>query len=128
MLREAIPGRWGSLRSPPHTHKCGNIAVVAITVPIERASVPFTRPPYILPYMATSKTTIYLDADEYLQLQRLARERGTSAALLIREAVADYTARNVKAVRPKSIGMGRSRRTTLGTDSEKLLKGFGGEK
>jgi predicted transcriptional regulator len=77
--------------------------------------------------MATSKTTLYLDADEYRQLQRLARERGTSAALLIREAVAEYTARNIKTRRPRSIGMGRSGRATLGADAEKLLKGFGSE-
>ena len=75
--------------------------------------------------MATTKTTIYLDAVDYQQLQRMARERGTSAALLVREAIAEYTASRAKPRKPKSIGMGGSGRPDLGTSAEKLLKGFG---
>jgi predicted transcriptional regulator len=78
--------------------------------------------------MATTKTTIYLDADDYQRLQKLARERGQSAALLVREAIAEYTAARVKVTKPKSVGMGRSGRTDVGSRAEQHLKGFGATK
>src|SRR5690606_32551336 len=42
----------------------------------------------MVPYMATRKTTVYLDAGDYAALQKLAKERNTSAAMLVREAIA----------------------------------------
>jgi hypothetical protein len=77
---------------------------------------------------SSTKTTVYLDADDYARLQRMARERGTSAALLVREAIAEYTARQPRPRKPASIGIGRSGRTDLGTNAEKHLKGFGKER
>ena len=78
--------------------------------------------------MATTKTTLYLDTDDYQRLQKLARERGQSAALLVREAIAEYTALHAKAAKPRSIGMGRSGRRDVGSHAEKHLKGFGAGK
>jgi predicted transcriptional regulator len=44
----------------------------------------------------STKTTVYLDADDYRCLKALARAQGGSAAELVREAVAEYvrSARN----------------------------------
>ena len=85
----------------------------------------------MVPYMAdnnnNTKTTVYLDPLDYQQLQRLARERGTSAAFLVREAVAEYAAKHVKSRRPRSMGMGRSGRKDLGANAEKYLKGLGND-
>ena len=81
----------------------------------------------MLSYMAT-KTTVYLDPADYENLRRMARERGTSAALLIREAIAEYTASRAQPRKPASVAMGRSGRNDLGSNAEKYLKGFGRSK
>ena len=74
---------------------------------------------------ATTKTTVYLDSDEYRQLQRLAQREGRSAAELIREAVAEYTARREPRALPASLGAGRSGRGDLSERAEDLMSGLG---
>lgn len=71
------------------------------------------------------KTTVYLDADAYRRLKQLARKRGRSPAEMIREAVAEYTARHAPQRMPRSVGAFRSRRKDLGSRAEELLGDFG---
>jgi hypothetical protein len=74
--------------------------------------------------MAT-KTTIYLDPDDYRRLKALARRQGKPTAALVREAVAEYARRYAPAVAPRSVAAARSRRTDLSTRAEDLLDGMG---
>lgn len=73
----------------------------------------------------TTKTTVYLDAEAYRRLKRLAREEGRSAAELVREAVAEYAERHAARPAPRSIGSIRSGRGDLGEKAENYLDGFG---
>lgn len=75
--------------------------------------------------MAT-KTTVYLDPDDYLRLQRMAREQGRRAAELVREAVAEYARRHDRARSPRTVGAGHSGRSDLSERAEALLGGLGG--
>jgi len=72
-----------------------------------------------------TKTTVYLDADDYRRLQRLARGQGRSAAELVREAVAEYARVHARAARPRSLAAGRSGRKDLSERAEALLGGMG---
>lgn len=69
------------------------------------------------------KTTLYLDDALYLRLQREAESRGTTQALLVREAVAAYIARPKK--KPRSIGLGKSKRGDVSERAEEFLSGLG---
>ena len=71
------------------------------------------------------KTTVYLDAVDYRRLKSLARAQGRAPAELVREAVAQYTAREAPVRRPKSLGAGRSTRGDISERAEDLLAGFG---
>ncbi len=71
------------------------------------------------------KTTVYLDAEAYGQLKRLARERGQSAAELVRAAVVEYAKRHAVPNAPASIGAGRSGRSDLSEEAETILEGVG---
>ncbi len=71
------------------------------------------------------RTTVYLDAAEYRRLKALARAEGRSAAELLREAVAEYTARRSARLRPRSLGAGGSGRNDLSESAEDLLSGMG---
>lgn len=71
------------------------------------------------------ETTLYLDAEDYRRLKALARQRGGSAAQLVREAVAAYVADQAPPVRATSIGVGRSARGDVSERSEELLEGMG---
>jgi hypothetical protein len=73
----------------------------------------------------TLKTTVYLGAADYRRLKSLSRSRGTKAAALVREAVAEYVTRHAPARAPKSIGGFSSGRPDLGQRAEELLAGFG---
>jgi hypothetical protein len=53
------------------------------------------------------------------------RGRGEKAAVLVREAVAEYVARHAPARRPKSLGKFSSGRHDLGERAEDLLAGMG---
>ena len=73
------------------------------------------------------KTTLYLDEDAYAELKRLARAVRRSPAALVREAVADYTARHARRRAPRSVGAFTSGRRDLGQRAEELLTGLGEE-
>lgn len=77
--------------------------------------------------MATGalKTTVYLDQVEYRRLKQIARARGCAPALLLREAVAEYTVRHAPKKLPRSLGAFRSKHTDLGSRAERLLRGMG---
>jgi hypothetical protein len=74
---------------------------------------------------AAQKTTVYLDPDDYRRLKAIARARGCAPALLLREAVAEYTVRHAPRKLPKSLGAFRSGRSDLGSRAEELLRGMG---
>jgi predicted transcriptional regulator len=78
--------------------------------------------------MATVKTTVYLDADEYRRLKFLAGVEGRSTAELIRAAVADYARRRGTRPLPASVGAGRSGDGTLSERAEELLAGMGSDR
>jgi hypothetical protein len=82
----------------------------------------------MVPYMATTKTTVYLTAADYRRLKALARATNRSTAQLVREAVAEYARRHAPRVRPKSVGAGHSGRDDLGQRAEELLRGLGRER
>lgn len=74
-----------------------------------------------------SKTTVYLDPDDYRRLKMLAGRRSQPAAALIRDAVAEYVARHAAPVVPSSIGAGRSGCGDLSERAQELLEGMGRE-
>lgn len=74
------------------------------------------------------KTTLYLDEATYRRLKQLARATNRRPAALVREAVAEYTARHAAPRRPKSVGGFRSGRRDLGQAAEELLAGLGEER
>jgi predicted transcriptional regulator len=78
--------------------------------------------------MAVTKTTVYLDADDYRRLKALARAKGRTAAELVREAVAEYATREQPRRRPRSIAAGSSRTGDVSERAEALLAGFGKRK
>jgi len=71
------------------------------------------------------KTTVYMDEDTYRRLKQLARARGRRPAEMVREAVAEYTARHMRRRRARSVGAFKSGRRDLGTRAEDLLRGLG---
>lgn len=72
------------------------------------------------------KTTVYLDELTYRQLKRLAKARRRAPAAMVREAIAEYTARHAPKRRtPKSVGAFKSGVSDLGLRAEERLKGFG---
>lgn len=71
------------------------------------------------------KTTVYLDRDDYTRLKGIARRRGESPALLVREAVAEYADRHGGSPLPRSLGAGRSGLGDLSERAEDLLAGLG---
>ena len=75
--------------------------------------------------MAVQKTTVYLDAADYRRLKHLARQKGRTPAELVREAVAEYAAREQPRRRPRSIGAGSSRKGNISERAEDLLAGLG---
>ena len=75
--------------------------------------------------MAMEKTTLYLDAEAYSKLKRIAAARRRPPAALVREAVAEYIARHGAASLPASLGAGRSGRADLSENAEALLEGLG---
>ncbi len=71
------------------------------------------------------KTTVYMDEETYRRLKRIGRECGRPPAELVREAVAEYTARHAPRRKPRSVGAFKSGRRDLGQRAEALLAGFG---
>ena len=75
--------------------------------------------------MKTIKTTVYLNAADYRKLKSLATDKGRSAAELVREAVAEYTARATERKWPRCFGMGDSGDPHFAERYEDYLDGFG---
>jgi hypothetical protein len=71
------------------------------------------------------KTTVYMDEEAYRQLKQIARRQQRSPAAMIREAVAEFTARHAQRKKPRSIGAFKSELRDLGSRAEELLTGFG---
>jgi metal-responsive CopG/Arc/MetJ family transcriptional regulator len=71
------------------------------------------------------KTTVYMDEETYRRLKQIARARKRARAAMVREAVAEYTARHAPRRRPHNMGAGRSGRKDLAQRAEALLDGFG---
>jgi predicted transcriptional regulator len=73
----------------------------------------------------TVKTTVYLPAGDYRRLQALAREKGSSAASMVRDAVSAYAAKHRPRSAPRSLGAAHSGRGDLSERAEELLSGMG---
>lgn len=71
------------------------------------------------------KTTVYMEEETYRRLKQIARGRGRPPAEMVREAVAEYTARHAPRRKPRSVGAFRSGRHDLGQRAEALLAGLG---
>jgi predicted DNA-binding protein len=71
------------------------------------------------------KTTVYLGAADYRRLKTIARARGRTPAELVREAVAEYAAREMPRRLPRSLAAGRSKRGDISERAEELLAGLG---
>ncbi|MDE3156272.1 MAG: ribbon-helix-helix protein, CopG family [Acidobacteriota bacterium] len=78
--------------------------------------------------MEKQKTTVYLDEETYRRLKQIARGKGRPPAEMIREAVAEYTARHAPRRKARSVGAFKSGRRDLGQRAEELLSGFGEER
>lgn len=74
------------------------------------------------------RTTVYLDREDFARLKTIAQREGRRPATLIREAVAEYTARRQPMSLPRSLGAGRSGRGDLSERAEELLAGLGDER
>jgi len=75
--------------------------------------------------MATTRTTVYLLADDYRRLKALARATNRTTAELVREAVAQYARRHAPARGARSVGAGHSGRGDVAERAEQLLRGLG---
>ncbi len=93
--------------------------------PADATALPDIWLPYTIYAMKTIKTTVYLNAADYRQLKSLAADEGRSAAELVREAVAEYTARATEREWPRSFGMGDSGDPHFAENYEDYLDGFG---
>ena len=71
-----------------------------------------------------TRTTVYLDRDDYIRLKQLARRDGRKTAELVREAVAEYARKHGRGA-ARSIGAGRSGSGDLSERAEELLRGMG---
>lgn len=71
------------------------------------------------------KTTLYLDAEDYRKLKRIAAARNQKPAALVREAVAEYVVRHSTSRVPRSVGAFSSGRGDLSERAEELLSGIG---
>ena len=71
------------------------------------------------------KTTVYLDEGAYRRLKQIARARKRPPAEVLRQAVAEYTARHAPRRRPQSVGAFKSGRRDLGQRAEEWLAGLG---
>ena len=60
----------------------------------------------------TLKTTVYLGAADYRRLKGLGRSRGTKAAALVREAVAEYVERHALFAHRRASAASRAAATT----------------
>ncbi len=81
---------------------------------------------YMVKTKSAQKTTVYLDAEDYRRLKRLAARTRRPPAQLVREAVAAYVVQHAAPRVAHSVGAFASRRRNLGERAEDLLRrGFG---
>ena len=71
------------------------------------------------------KTTLYLHSADYRRLKRIAATKRKTPAALVREAIAEYVAREAPATAPRSVGAFASGRGDLSERAEDLLRGIG---
>ena len=76
----------------------------------------------------STKTTVYLNPEDYRRIKALAKAQGRTAADLVREAVAVYARSQPLPAQPSSIASGRSGRRDLSERAESLLSGMGRDK
>ena len=76
----------------------------------------------------STKTTVYLDAEDYRRIKAMAKALGRTAADMVREAVSIYAKSFTLPTRPSSIASGRSGRSDLSEKAEQLLDGMGGDR
>jgi len=69
------------------------------------------------------KMTIYFEESDYRRLKAISLELGRSPASLVRDAVAAFVRRRLRAKKVQSLGSGRSGRYDLSERAEELLKG-----
>lgn len=75
-----------------------------------------------------TRTTVYLDEGDYLDLKLLARQRQIAPAALIRAAISDYVHRHRKDPPwPQTVGLGHSGLSDLAEHDEDYLDGIGEE-
>ena len=72
------------------------------------------------------KTTVYLEPGERQRLKQIAKRTGKKPATLVRQAIAEFTARH-KSPRRRSafVAAFDSGLSDLGTNAEQYLKGMG---
>ena len=75
-----------------------------------------------------TKTTVYLEEEDYERLKAIARRQRRKPAALVREAVKEYARRHDEGRKPRSLGAGRGGTTNLSERAEELLRGFGSPK
>ena len=69
-----------------------------------------------------TRTTILLDHDLLLEIKQLARTSGTTATDVIRKALKSYLEKNRSKRKLSFTGVGKSGRSTIAKDSEKILR------
>jgi metal-responsive CopG/Arc/MetJ family transcriptional regulator len=69
-----------------------------------------------------TRTTILLDHDLLLQIKQLAQTSGTTATDVIREALKSYLEKNRSRRKLSFTGVGKSGRSSIAKDSEKILR------
>jgi len=69
-----------------------------------------------------TRTTILLDHDLLLEIKQLARTSGTTATDVIREALKSYVEKNRSKRKLSFTGVGKSGRSSIAKDSEKILR------
>jgi metal-responsive CopG/Arc/MetJ family transcriptional regulator len=69
-----------------------------------------------------TRTTILLDDDLLFEIKQLARTSGTTATDVIREALKSYVEKNRSKRKLSFTAVGKSSRSSIAKDSEKILK------
>ena len=66
-----------------------------------------------------------MDEEVYRRLKQIARLKRRAPTAMVREALAEYTARHAPRRKPRSVGAFRSGRRDIARRAETLLAGFG---
>jgi predicted transcriptional regulator len=82
--------------------------------------------PYVLPYEAVEKTSVYLTETERRRLAHLAEATGRSQSAILREAIAAYEPRPRGDREFAVAGVVDEPTDIAALDEDELLEGFGG--